>query len=330
MIRLKKVTMYRPAPLENENHCLVDIAIEEVEVKLSVWWWIEGKGFIKELRMKGARGVVDRRTEKPNPNYVPKRREWQRGDFEFTSFAVYDMLIQLHYPDTTFRPVTISIFSLQCGLFRKQWLLYDLLHAHSIVGVFDGCLFNFGNPQHYNMNANSHVKKEVKSLKLDGLNMDLLSKNASGPLGWIEEGTLDISMNISVPIEVPESENYYPQELEDYSEEDDEHTLDVQVQLQLNHIRVNPPLYSSDISWLNLALVHPISRYMNLHSKHMKLKFSIALPQRNFDGSWTPNEAKIWDALSLAVYKALIEEAYEQRKSTSLKQLLRYIWMLLG
>jgi len=174
------------------------------------------------------------------------------------------------------------------------------------------------------------MTKEKKCLKIDGLNLDLLSTNASGPLGWIEEGTLDINLDLATPVETPDSDNFYPHELENYLDETDENAMEINAQIQLNHIRVNPPLYSPDISWLNLALVHPISRYMNLHSKHIKLDFSLKVPQRNFDGAWTPNDANIWDAFSHSVYNALIASAEEQRKSTSVKQLFRYIWMLLG
>jgi len=98
--------------------------------------------------------------------------------------------------------------------------------------------------------------------------------------------------------------------------------------MRLNHIKIDPPLYSPDISWLNNALIHPISRYMNLHSKHIKLKCKVILPQENFDGALTPGEAGIWDALSYGVYNALLEAAEEQRKSTSYSQIFRYIWML--
>jgi len=317
--------------LGEENHSMIDLTIEELEVKLSAWWLIEGKGLVKEAVLKGVRGVIDRRTEKPIPNWKPTRLVWQRGDFELVSFSVYDMLITLHYPDPTFRPITVSIFSLQCGLFRRQWLLYDLFHANSIVGVFDGSLFNFGPPQRQKITSNSN--EQIMCLKIDGINMDLLSTNASGPLGWIVEGSLDIEMNIIVPIDVPESHdsNYFPHELEDpYHDHSDEVKITFDTHLRLNHIKLKPPLYSGEISWLNNALIHPLSRYMNLHSKHIKLKFRFSVPECNFDGAWSPAEAEIWDAFSEAVYNALILSAEEQRKTTTFKQLLRYIWMLFG
>jgi len=173
---------------------------------------------VKECRLRGVRGVIDRRTEKTDPNWKPTRRKWQRGDFEFENFQVYDLFLTHYFSDPTFRPTTLSIFSLQSRLLRKQWFLYDLFRANSIVGIFDGCLFNYGPPQHQKI-VRDGEKKEMR-LKLDGLNMDLLSTNASGPMGWIKEGTLDIDMNLFVPLEVPESsENYYPYSLEDPQEE---------------------------------------------------------------------------------------------------------------
>ena len=45
--------------------------------------------------------------------------------------------------------MSIAFYLLDCGLFRKQWLLYDLLRSNSIIGEFDGCLFKYGPPVHY-------------------------------------------------------------------------------------------------------------------------------------------------------------------------------------
>jgi hypothetical protein len=50
---------------------------------------------VKEIVVKGVRGVVDRRTEKPDAEWQPVRRKWQRGDFELARFIGADALITL-------------------------------------------------------------------------------------------------------------------------------------------------------------------------------------------------------------------------------------------
>ena len=87
------VTVYRPKPEDNENHSLIDLTIDEVEVKLSAVSLLEGRGIVTELTARGMRGLLDRRTEKPDPNYKAVRRTWQRGDFEFEKLIVEDVLV---------------------------------------------------------------------------------------------------------------------------------------------------------------------------------------------------------------------------------------------
>lgn len=48
---------------EYPGYSTIDLDIEDLDVILSVLWWLEGKGFVKEARMKGVRGTVDRRVE---------------------------------------------------------------------------------------------------------------------------------------------------------------------------------------------------------------------------------------------------------------------------
>lgn len=38
-------------------------------------------------------------------------------------------------PDPTAKPLSLSIFSAQTDLLRKQWLLWDIFRANSIIGV---------------------------------------------------------------------------------------------------------------------------------------------------------------------------------------------------
>jgi distribution and morphology protein 31 len=137
-----------PLPTDEEintNWTYWDIQIRSVDVTLSLWRWLDGKGFIKECTMKGVRGNLDRRHITWNSDWVPLRRSPQFGDFELTKFIVEDFLITVQNPN--FRLYSISIFHATLPILRKQWLLYDFFCADSIVGVFDDCLFSVHKPQ---------------------------------------------------------------------------------------------------------------------------------------------------------------------------------------
>ena len=78
-------------------------------------------------------------------DYRATRRKASWGDFDLAGFHLEDMLMTVYYPE--FRPLIVSIFSGKCAQLRKQWLLYDILCAQSIVGLFDNCLFSVYSPQ---------------------------------------------------------------------------------------------------------------------------------------------------------------------------------------
>lgn len=47
-----------PPAAEGENYTMFDVNLDEVEVTLSVMRWLDGKGLVKDARIKGVRGVV--------------------------------------------------------------------------------------------------------------------------------------------------------------------------------------------------------------------------------------------------------------------------------
>lgn len=74
------------------------------------------------------------------------RRSPAQGDFDLEMLTIEDLLVTVHQPGD-FRPFPVSIFRMDLPAFRKQWLFWDLLHAETIVGQFDGCLFSLHKPQ---------------------------------------------------------------------------------------------------------------------------------------------------------------------------------------
>jgi distribution and morphology protein 31 len=47
-----------PPASEGDNYTMYDINIDEVDVTLSLWRWLDGKGLIKDASVKGVRGVI--------------------------------------------------------------------------------------------------------------------------------------------------------------------------------------------------------------------------------------------------------------------------------
>jgi hypothetical protein len=82
--------------------------------------------------------------------------------------------------------------------------------------------------------------------------------------------------------------------------------------------------------------------YMNAHTKHLKLPVNFSVPEEQFDGSWTPGEAGIWEHLSEAAYNSLNSNYFiarfmltcdvttalveEQKRDTDFKKVMGYVW----
>ena len=196
---------------EDTNYTQFDVSLDTVNVTLSFAKWFNGKGPLRDVEIKGVRGVIDR----TNVHYVegvdPRsyKRQHNPGDFEIDSFKLEDLLVTIHQPKN-FRPFSVSIFSCDLPKLRRQWLFYDMLSASTMSGSVDNSLFTIHPRQEHDFTG-SHlheapgpVKKQSR-LRIDGLNIDHLNRGVEGPFSWIHEGNVDIVADIRFPIDDDES-----------------------------------------------------------------------------------------------------------------------------
>ncbi|KAJ3025923.1 Mitochondrial distribution and morphology protein 31, mitochondrial precursor, partial [Rhizophlyctis rosea] len=191
-----------PASTEGEldtNFTYFDVSVRHVDVGLSLWRWLDGRGLLTECTLKGVRGVVDRRHVVWSPDWVPTRRQPQPGDFEMDNFVVEDLLLTVLNPK--FRPYTISIFNAELPRLRKQWLLYDAMCADSINGMFDNCLFSVHKPQRHDVvfEGGDREWAKISHLKMNGFPIEHLNHGTTGPFSWITRGTLDVDLQLAFP-----------------------------------------------------------------------------------------------------------------------------------
>ncbi|KAG6869106.1 hypothetical protein C0993_001671 [Termitomyces sp. T159_Od127] len=195
---------------EDWNMSMFDLNIDSVDVTLSLWRWLDGKGLVKDAAVKGVRGILDRQGvawDPENPlDPAHFRHQSQPGDFELESLQLEDVLITVHQPGG-FRPYTASIFRADIRQFRKRWLFYDFLCAENIVGQFDNCLFSLHKPQSIGRTTEMDLKDgewaRMSRCRIDGVNVDHLQGSAAegGPISWITSGKVDVVMDIKFPRE---------------------------------------------------------------------------------------------------------------------------------
>ncbi|OCL07220.1 hypothetical protein AOQ84DRAFT_389654 [Glonium stellatum] len=202
---------------EDTNYTQFDVSIDTVNVTLSFAKWFNGKGLLKDVEVKGIRGVVDRTSVHPPEEYVDPRsykHEHQPGDFELDSFKMEDLLVTVYQPNN-FRPFSISIFSCDLPQLRKQWLFYDFMSANMMSGSFDNSLFTIHPRQTHNYTGtqlnegleteNGVSWKKHSRIRIDSLNIDHLNRGIEGPFSWIYEGNVDIVADIMIPNENDDS-----------------------------------------------------------------------------------------------------------------------------
>ncbi|KAK0476699.1 mitochondrial distribution and morphology protein family 31/32 [Armillaria novae-zelandiae] len=190
------------------NWSMFDLNVDSIDVTLSLWRWLDGKGLVEDAVVRGIRGVLDRRSvtwDPDNPlNPADYRHTYQPGDFELKSLQIEDLLITVYQPGG-FRPYTASIFRADIRCFRKRWLFYDFLCAENIVGQFDNCLLSLHKPQSIGRTTEMDLKDadwaRMSRIRIDGVNVDHLQHATSmeGPISWITSGKVDAVLDIKFP-----------------------------------------------------------------------------------------------------------------------------------
>lgn len=86
---------------------------------------------MQTMKIRGLRGVVDRRTEHIDPNWKPTKRIWKRGHFALENFQLFDAMITYHQTNPNEPSIPIVFSQAHFKPLRRQWLLYDVLNGEA-------------------------------------------------------------------------------------------------------------------------------------------------------------------------------------------------------
>ncbi|OTB05979.1 hypothetical protein M426DRAFT_10116 [Hypoxylon sp. CI-4A] len=374
--------------LDDGNYTQYDITLNTVNVTLSFAKWWNGRGFLKDVEIKGVRGVVDRTSVKWSGEPVDPlsyRHEHNPGDFEIDIFKMEDLLVTIHQPGG-FRPFPVSIYSCELPQLRKQFLFYDFLSATHMSGSYDGSLFTIHPRQIHGVPAGrEHIVvdplgepdawKKFSRIRIDGLKIDHLNRGVEGPFGWIYEGNVDIVADIRFPADDDDSitkvmsefydrleeavtSNRYlhildkprrdeevifnaPNHLESSEDQGEGHFavaseehlpkdaiiptlsssdeerppryLVMDLRIHLNDVKATVPVFTSNLSYVNQALVRPIVAYINAKRTYIPISCRIVKRASDFDGSWSIFDCGLMDDTSAEVYSAFARDVEDQQ-----------------
>ena len=201
---------------DDGNYTQFDITIDEINVSLSFWRWISGKGIVDTSLMKCIRGVIDRTHVVWKKGDDPRnyKNVYKPGDWEIENFVVEDVLLTMYNPNG-FRPTQLSIYNADLKIFRKNWLMIDVLTCNHLSGCYDGSLFTinkissfdtFKDESRFDLLVNRKLGREqfsripfqsdnfqkIVRFRMDNLKIEHLNRGMEGPFGWITNGTVDI------------------------------------------------------------------------------------------------------------------------------------------
>ncbi|KAI0044223.1 hypothetical protein FA95DRAFT_1562481 [Auriscalpium vulgare] len=331
-------TQDRPSS-EDDNWAMFDLSVDSIDVTLSLWRWLDGKGLVKDAVVKGVRGVLDRRSVYWSDDLDPAsfRHVPQPGDFELESLTLEDLLITIYQPGG-FRPYTFSIFRADVGILRKQWIFYDFMKSEGVVGQFDNCLFSLHRPQSIGRTNEQDTKdgqwSTMSRFRIDGVNIDHLQAMTTqeGPLSWITSGKLDAVLDIKFPRN-PDADGDAldvildaltttaaavvaeripgqralakpPLTAPDQVQGADSACVVLDIDLRLRDLKAAVPIWTNDLSYSSNALIRPIVAFMNANRTLVPIRCRVVKEMVHFDGSWTMWETGLMDDISLKVYEA--------------------------
>ncbi|KAI3320016.1 mitochondrial distribution and morphology proteins-domain-containing protein [Xylariaceae sp. AK1471] len=374
---------------DDGNYTQFDVTLNTVNVTLSFVKWWNGKGLLKDVEIKGVRGVVDRTHIKWSDEHVDPlsyRHEHQPGDFEIDSFKMEDLLVTIHQPGG-FRPFSVSIYSCELPQLRKQYLFYDFLSANHMSGSYDGSLFTIHPRQVHGVPAGQERSadplgepdawKKHSRLRIDGLKIDHLNRGVDGPFGWIYEGNVDIVADVRFPhddddsitkvmsdfydrLEEAVTSNRYlhildrpiprreqvivnePNPIQDAEVPNDVDPLSVapslsddneaasapspsrtdeepprylvmDLRIHLNDVKATVPVFTSNLSYVNQALVRPIVAYINAKRTYIPIRCRIVKRVSDFEGAWSIFDCGLMDDASAEVYTAFARDVEDQQ-----------------
>ncbi|KAG5517825.1 hypothetical protein PMAC_000279 [Pneumocystis sp. 'macacae'] len=196
---------------KNSNYVLFDLTIEDISVVFSFIKWFSGTGIIKDIDIKGVRGIINASEIHVDEERISHDLKFfqgnhRLGDFEIENFRLKNVLVTIHQ-SKKFRPFNVSIYNCELPKLRKQWLLYDILNANTISGSYDNSLFTLHPCQivFHELNEKEETLRRTR-LQIDNVNIDHLNKGVDGPFSWIIHGYVDFILDFIFPSETKDTD----------------------------------------------------------------------------------------------------------------------------
>lgn len=89
--------------------------------------------------------------------------------------------------------------------------------------------------------------------------------------------------------------------------------LVMDLRIHLNDVKATVPVFSSNLSYVNQALVRPIVAYINAKRTYIPISCRIVKRATDFDGAWSVWDCGLMDDVSAEVYDAFARDVEDQQ-----------------
>ncbi|KAJ8488881.1 hypothetical protein ONZ45_g13786 [Pleurotus djamor] len=79
----------------------------------------------------------------------------------------------------------------------------------------------------------------------------------------------------------------------------------IDIDIRFRDVKAAVPIFTSDLSYANNALIRPIVAFMNANHTLIPIRCTVVKDLSDFDGAWTMWETGLMDEISLKIYDAL-------------------------
>ncbi|GAA6048152.1 hypothetical protein JCM3770_003686 [Rhodotorula araucariae] len=109
------------------------------------------------------------------------------------------------------------------------------------------------------------------------------------------------------------------EQVAEVGEADEDKIVSIDLDVRFKDLKASVPYFTSDLSYINNALIRPIVAFINRNRTLIPIHCHIDLGLSEFNGSWTTYDVGILDRMSEQVYAALahhVSQSNEQRLQT--------------
>ncbi|KAK8050351.1 hypothetical protein PG994_012081 [Apiospora phragmitis] len=293
---------------DDGNYTQFDITINTVNVTLSFVKWWNGKGLLKDVEVKGVRGVVDR-------THV----HWSSANIDPYHTGMNISLVTLRSTFSDWRICLLPSTS-QAGfdLIRGDEGPFGWIYEGNVDIVAD-VMFPADDDESLTKVVTEFYDRLEEAVTSNRY-LHLLDSNTRRN----KEDEIIQDPSVSEASNVPDEAN--PEAIPSIPASEEPSAMSIltpasgpprylvmDLRIHLNDVKATVPVFTSHLSYVNQALVRPIVAYINAKRAYIPIGCRIVKRSTDFDGSWTVFDCGLMNDVSAEVYSAFAHDVEDQQ-----------------